>query len=41
MKTYAGRELGLVVSLAFVGLLLVTVVAFAPWYAAVTFALAP
>jgi hypothetical protein len=40
MKTHAGRELGFVLSLALLGLLLVTAVAFAPWYTAVTIALA-
>lgn len=44
MKTRYGhtarRELALVISLALAGLILVTVVAFAPWYGAVTIALA-
>jgi hypothetical protein len=35
---YDGRELGFVVSLAVVGLLLVTAVAFVPWYSAMTVA---
>jgi hypothetical protein len=35
---HAGRELGFVLSVAILGLLLVTVVAFAPWYSAATIA---
>jgi hypothetical protein len=35
----AGREMGFVLTLAVLGLLLVTAVAFAPWYGAVTVAL--
>jgi hypothetical protein len=35
---HAGRELGFVLSVAILGLLLVTAVAFAPWYSAVTIA---
>jgi hypothetical protein len=32
MRTRNGRELMIVLSVAFTGLLLVSVVAFAPWY---------
>ena len=35
---HAGRELGFVLSVAILGLLLVTAVAFAPWYGVVTVA---
>ena len=38
---HAGRELGFVLSVAIAGLLLVTVVAFAPWYGAAAMASTP